>query len=112
MTPTQRSLEKLRAEGYICQVVESFNSFTKQRKDLFGVIDILAIRENEILGVQTTSASSVSARVKKIADNELTPAIRKSGMGLVVHGWGKRVIGKFKNGNTKYGYVCREVDCS
>lgn len=112
MTPTERSLEKLRADGYTCEVVEKWNSHTRQRKDLFNVIDILAIREGEILGVQTTSASSVSARVKKIVDNELTPAIRKSGMGLVVHGWGKRVIGKFKNGNTKYGYVCRVVDCS
>lgn len=112
MTPTQRSLEKLREDGYTCEVVERWNAHTKQRKDLFGIIDILAIRQNEVVGVQTTSASSVSARVKKIADSELTPKIRDAGIKIIVHGWGKRVVGKYKNGTSKMGWVCREVDLS
>lgn len=111
-SPTQRSLAYLREQGYTCDIVEHFNSFTKQRKDLFNVIDILAIRKGEILGVQTTARSSVSARVKKIAECEYVPAIRESGMRLEVHGWGKVSDGKYKNGKPKHKWACRIVDLS
>lgn len=112
MSPTERSLKKLREDGYTCEVVERWNHHTKQRKDLFGIIDILAIRKGEVLGVQTTAASNVSARLEKISNSDLTPCVREAGIGLVVHGWGKRVVGKFKNGKNKFGWVCRVVDVS
>ena len=66
-SPTQRSLEYLREQGYFCAVVEKWNSFTKQRQDLWGWCDILAIRENEVLAVQVTS-TGVAERIKKIED--------------------------------------------
>jgi hypothetical protein len=55
-SPTKRTLAKLRKEGYLCAIVEKFNRFAGIRQDLFGFIDILAIREGEIIGVQTTSS--------------------------------------------------------
>jgi hypothetical protein len=103
MTPTQRSLKHLRDNGYRAEVVERFNSFTKRRHDLFGIADIVAIRENEVLLVQTTSGSNVAARVTKIAESEATPDIRKAGMGIIVHGWRK---------SARNRWVLREVDCS
>jgi hypothetical protein len=93
-SPTQRSLKKLRAEGYMAEVVEKFNRFAGpfgQRKDLFGWMDILAVRGDEVIGVQSTSGSNASARVNKIvalqsADAWLVSRNRR----IVVHGWAKR----------------------
>lgn len=92
-SPTQRTLAKLRAEGYTVEVTEHWNPFVRRRKDLFGFIDVLAVKGDEILAVQTTTASGshVSARVAKIcslqsADAWLYGANRR----IVVHGWAKR----------------------
>ena len=43
MTPTQRSLAALRDLGYLVEVVEKWNSFTRTRKDLWGWADLLAV---------------------------------------------------------------------
>jgi hypothetical protein len=92
-SPTQNSLASLRAQGYICWIVEYYNSFSRKRVDMFAAWDLIALRENEVLFVQTTSASNVSARVKKIAGNEYTPDIRKAGVRLEVHGWSSKKVG-------------------
>ncbi len=102
MTPTQRSLAKLREEGYMVAVVERWNPYARIRQDLFGVVDLLAIRDGETLAVQTTSGSCVSARVKKIADSDATPKIRAAGWRFEVHGWRK----------LKGRWACRVVDVS
>lgn len=88
-TPTQRSLAWLREQGYTAIVVERWNPFAKIRQDLFGFVDVLAVRRGETLGVQCTSADNVSARVRKIADHENTPRLREAGWRLEVHGWKK-----------------------
>jgi hypothetical protein len=88
-SPTVRSLKYLRDAGYLCQVVEVWNSFTRTRKDLFGFIDIIAVKEGETLAVQTTTTENMSARVRKIADTETTPLVRKADWKIHVHGWSK-----------------------
>jgi carbonic anhydrase len=88
-SPTQLSLKKLKADGYVCQITERWNAFAKIRVDLFGFVDILAIKENETLAVQTTSYSNISARVKKISDHDNVGAVRKAGWKIHVHGWHK-----------------------
>lgn len=93
VSPTQRSLKLLREAGYTVAIVEYWNAFTKRRHDLFQFADLLAIRENEILLVQVTSGSNVSARIKKITENEHIGAVRKSGMRVEVHGWRKLKAG-------------------
>lgn len=108
-TPTQSSLAVLRAHGYACWIVEHWNSFTRRRVDLFGAWDILALRKDEVLFVQTTSGSNVAARVRKIAYNEYTPAIREAGVRMEVHGWSKR---KVKRGGKAERWVQRVVDVS
>lgn len=102
MTPTQRSLDHLRKAGYLVAVVEKWNPHAQIRQDLFGFIDILAIREGEVLGVQATSRGNISSRVNKITEHENLSAVRKSGMRIVVHGWGK----------LKAGWTLKEVDLS
>lgn len=102
-SPTQRSLKHLRDAGYTCWVVEYWNSFSRKRVDLFGLFDILAIREGETVAVQTTSGSNVSARVKKIGESEHIGAVRSAGWQVWVMGWTKG-----KNGR----YALRIVDLS
>ena len=89
-SPTQRSLKYLRDLGYVAQVVEHWNYFAKIRQDLFGIIDIVAIHPDKsgVLGVQTTSATNLSARVQKSKLNKVLPIWIKAGNFFEVHGWG------------------------
>lgn len=102
MTPTQRSLALLREEGYTVAIVEKWNPHVRIRQDLFGFIDLLAIRKGETLAVQTTS-TGVSSRIKKIMESEYLPKVRDAGWRIVVHGWRK---------NSKGRYVLRVEDIS
>ena len=103
MTPTQRSLRYMRDQGYVADVVEHWVPFAKVRRDLFGILDIVCLGANETVGVQTTSASNVSARVAKITASEHLPALRRANWTILVHGWRKSASGK---------WVLREVDLS
>lgn len=94
MTPTQRSLAKLRADGWTTAIVEHWNAHARVRQDLFGFIDILALRDGETLAVQATSGSNVAARVAKIAASETAPIVRKAGWRIEVWGWRKNAAGK------------------
>jgi len=102
MTPTQRSLALLREEGYTVAIVEKWNPHVRIRQDLFGFIDLLAIRKGETLAVQTTS-TGVSSRIKKIMESDYLPKVRDAGWRIVVHGWRK---------NSKGRYVLRVEDIS
>lgn len=95
MSPTQRSLKHLRDAGYTVAIVEHWNSFTRKRYDLWGFADLLAIRPGEVLAVQTTSGSNVSARVRKIGDSDLVGAVRDAGIRIHVHGWRKGANGRY-----------------
>jgi hypothetical protein len=56
----------------------------------------------DIVAVQTTSRSHIADHVAKITESEALPILRKAGIRVLVHGWGK-VKGKV---------VLREVDVS
>lgn len=102
MTPTQRSLAYLREEGYTVAIVERWNPHARIRQDLFGFIDLLAIRKGETLAVQVTS-TGVSSRIKKIMESDYLPKVRDAGWRILVHGWRK---------NSKGRYVLRVEDIS
>jgi hypothetical protein len=102
LTPTQRTLAYLREEGYLCAIVEKWNPHVKIRQDLFGFIDILAIKKDETLAVQCTS-TGVAARVKKIQESEYLSRVREAGWKILVIGWSK---------NSKGKYVMRLLDIS
>ncbi len=88
-SPTELTLKLLRAEGWTVAVVEKWNPHARIRQDLFGFIDLLAIRDGETLAVQATSYTNISARVKKIAEIETIDAVRKAGWTVWVIGWRK-----------------------
>lgn len=102
-SPTVRSLALLRSRGYLAEVVEKRLPHCFITKDLFGFIDILAIRRGEVLGVQTTSGDNVSHRIEKIAESETVGRVREAGISIHVHGWRKNAAGE---------WVCREEDVS
>ena len=101
-SPTQNTLKRLRKEGYTAEVVEKWIPRANVRKDLFGFIDIVALRGDETLAVQACNYSDVSKRVKKITDSEYLPTVRDAGWRIEVHGWHK----------PKHRFVCRVVDIS
>jgi len=103
ISPTQRTLARLKKENYnLCEVTEKWCSWSKRRKDLFGFIDILAIKDGDTVAIQVTSYSNVSARVKKITESVALGPLRKANWTILVEGWHK------KNGR----WVSRIVDLS
>lgn len=103
MTPTQRSLKKLREDGYLAAIVEKWNPHARVRQDAFELFDLIAAGNGEIVGVQTTSGSNASARVKKITEHANTPLLRKAGFRILVHAWRKLASGRVE---------CRVIDLS
>jgi len=91
-SPTQRTLKYLRAEGYTVAVVEKFNTYAKVRQDLFGILDILAMKPGLpwLLGIQTTTTANLAHREKKIRESPHFDLWRNTGNKIMVHGWAKR----------------------
>lgn len=105
-SPTQRSLKLLRDEGYTAQVVEKWNQFAHIRQDLFGFIDIVAIKSGEpVLGVQTTSAKNINAREIKARKSINLALWLNTGSNFELHGWSK----KGKLGKRKLWQVNRKM---
>lgn len=90
-SPTQRTLKHMREAGYTAEVVEKWIPGANIRKDLWGFVDVLGIHADtgEVLAVQSTSYSNMSARVTKITDHENLPIVRLAGWTVHVHGWRK-----------------------
>lgn len=112
-SPTQRSLAKLRKEGYTAWIVEKWVPNSPAgfkgpilRVDVWGFGDILAVKVGEpgATLIQTTSGSNVSARIHKIQGIAEAGIWLAAGNRIVVHGWAKRGA----RGDRKL-WECREV---
>ena len=94
LSPTQRSLDRLRKTGALAAVVEKWNSHAHIRQDLFGFIDLVALDEGTgVLGVQTTTGDHVAERVRKVTEDETLSARARMWLGkgnrVEFHGWRK-----------------------
>jgi len=85
----------LRRDGWTPAVVEKWNPHARIRQDLFGFIDVLALRGAETLAVQACSYSDVSKRVDKITHHKNLAAVREAGWTVHVHGWRKGANGRW-----------------
>ena len=94
MSPTELSLREARKRYEYAEVVEHWNPFARRRNDLLGLWDILAIDRMGTTVIQCTSASNMSARIKKIADHANTYYSRMAGWRMLVWGW-KKVDGRW-----------------
>tara|TARA_R110000851_G_scaffold93777_3_gene204164 strand:- start:1102 stop:1413 length:312 start_codon:yes stop_codon:yes gene_type:complete len=101
ISPTQRTLKKLRDSGDypLVAIVERWNAFAKIRQDLFGIIDLLAIDiKGNTVGIQVTSYSNVSARLKKMEDSDAIKHLEmqigcylfKGGIKKIINGYVER----------------------
>lgn len=86
---TQLSLQYLRDLGFTADVCERWvpSPGRSVRKDLFDILDIVALRDDVTLGVQTTTKGEIPKRLRKIQASENFPLLRKAGWEIVVHGW-------------------------
>ena len=85
MTPTQRALAWLRSHGYTCGTVERYVPATRRRHDLYGGIDLIAIRPGSPpLGVQVCGSTGVSDHRAKLAAEPRMHLWLRTGAGLVI----------------------------
>lgn len=84
------SLRELRRNGWVCDVVERRVPGQFVTHDFLGLLDIVAVRESQTLGVQATSASNVAARVKKLSASPNLVTVQRAGWQVEVWGWRKK----------------------
>src|SRR5690349_222122 len=90
-SPTQRSLKKLRADGYTAVVVEHWSHYARRRIDFANFADIIAFQPGKgIVAVQTTTAANLAARIAKIKAEPRAATWLAAGGKIVAQGWAKR----------------------
>jgi hypothetical protein len=90
VTPTQRSLAVLRAEGHVVAVVEHWNPHARCRQDFLGFADLIACHPHHgITAIQTTTDDHRAHRRAKIAASENARAWLAAGGKIRLHTWGK-----------------------
>ncbi len=94
MSTGLRSIKLLQKHGFAADMVERRNRFIA--KDFLGCIDLIGVRaeDQRIIGVQATSSSHRSTRVRKIVETESLVVLMKqwlaAGCELEVWSWGQR----------------------
>lgn len=89
MSPTGRTLQHLRKLGYRADRVEQVVPKCFIRRDLFGIGDVLAMKENEpLLLVQVTTTAKLNNRMAK--DPETCCTWLSTGNRLEFWGWAKQ----------------------
>jgi hypothetical protein len=92
MTPTSRTLDRLRADGWdVVEVVERWIPRANIRRDFIGIGDVLGMTADRIILVQCTSDANVSARIHKAqAEPRLRVWLSHPSRTFEVWGWGQR----------------------
>ncbi len=96
MSPTARSLAECRKRGWTAGVVEKFVRFPPPGHlvDLFGVIDIVAITDSGIIGIQATSQQTGGNAYRRRAKILAEPRAKKwVGAGARLELWSWRLAG-------------------
>lgn len=99
---TSRTLEYIRSMGWECDIVERWNSYAGkfgQRKDLFGIIDIIALTEHGITGIQSCG-QAFAEHDRKILGEPMALKWLEKGGALILIGW--RKILRNRKGKAKY----------
>lgn len=103
--PLQRSIAWLQTKGWHVGITEHWNSWAHIRQDLYGLLDLVAVRHdsNGVWGINACDDNgAVSAHVKKYIDgfehpkkgqqppNTHLPVWLSAGNRFSIFGWGKR----------------------
>jgi hypothetical protein len=83
-------MDLLRSQGFRVYKTEHWDHYAKKTKDLYGFIDILGVRSDMIMAVQTTDYTSVSKRYHKIIDERWDNYVALEAHWVIqIHGWRK-----------------------
>jgi len=93
-TPTQRTLKALRDRGLVCAIVEKYNAYAGpfgRRNDLFGIIDVLALGPDGVIGIQSTGQAFSQHKEKLMEERyqECFDWLTCPGTSLELWGWRK-----------------------
>ena len=92
MTTNLRTVLALRRRGYLAGSVEGY--FAGRRRDLFGLVDLIAVGRDGVLFVQATDADHASEHHAKLrGDPKLQDVARRileAGFQPQMWAWGKR----------------------
>lgn len=102
---TQKTLAALREQGCVVGITERFNPFagmllpsgkrTGHREDLFGFVDIIALRPTgSIVAIQSTGPSGHAAHKRKILDNGNALIWLRCGGRIELWSWRKLLVEK------------------
>lgn len=86
-SPLQRSKKLLEDEGYTIAIVERWNPWAKVRQDLFGIIDLLCIKEGQTLGVQVTTLGHKQPHIDKMEAHPNLNKLLQAGWAVTLHSW-------------------------
>lgn len=94
LTPTQRTIKYLRDQGIECGVVERWIPIKNHpgggvRRDLFNIIDIVALGEHGIIGIQSTGQAFAKHDRTILSEPMALKWIEKGGH-LILIGWTKK----------------------
>lgn len=90
-SPTQRSLKELKKLGFTAGITEKWNPHAHIRQDLFGCLDLVAMRPGVgIVGIQACAGASHAARRTKMLAEPRLRTWLESGGRAEVWSWAKQ----------------------
>jgi hypothetical protein len=92
ISPTARSLVRLRQLGFLADVCERWLPAVGRKRDLFGVADIVAVhpRDQIVLLVQATTAAHVPDRLRRVQTRPELAVLLAAGVAVEVWGWAQQ----------------------
>jgi hypothetical protein len=87
VSPTGLSIAELERDGWLVALVEQNLRHSYTTRDLFGFVDLLALKPGRTLAVQTTTTSNQSKRVAKVLASPHFGRVLAAGWEVHVHGW-------------------------
>lgn len=103
---TSRTLQYCRSLGWEADIVERFNPYAGKfgtRKDLFGIIDIIALTDKGIVGIQSCG-QAFAEHNRKILEEPMGLRWLEKGGVLILIGWRKL---KLKHGGKAMRWMPR-----
>jgi hypothetical protein len=89
MSPSARSIAEAKRRGWLAQNVEQTIPRTFIKRDLFGVVDIVAVSD-VVIGIQATGGGNHSKRRAKILAESRMRQWLAAGARLLIWSWEKR----------------------
>ena len=102
----QRSLKLIKDYGWLYEITEHWNQYTRRRHDLWGFCDILCLDGKRTVAIQACG-SDYQEHVLKMKNNELVIPWLIAGNELQIWSW--RKLKKVRGKKSTY-WACRKAD--